>query len=233
MRPQETCELINIGTEAQKSEIVVEADAVVFVFPSYAYGLPLIVRRFVEKAVFKTPYAASFVTYGSSPRGTLGALRCILKKKGIGKMYFGRIPSVENYLALFGTQKEKTIQRRTAMQEIATEEAALSIIQRSENKVNTFCPFSAFVSWLFSLGIKIFYKRYKVGVNCNGCGSCEKICPVSAIVMKDKKPLFTPKCEHCQGCINMCPLRAIKFGRVKFGSPGYRHPQIAISELAR
>jgi len=224
-------ELINIGTEAQKSEIVIEADAIVFVFPSYGYGLPVIVRRFAKKAVFRTPYVAAFVTYGTSPRGTLGILRRILKKKGIGKMYFGRIPSVENYLAMFGPPKAETIQKHTAMQEKATEEAARSVIERKENKVSMFCPFSALVSSLFSIGASVFYKQYRVGSNCNGCGICAKVCPVSSTVMKDGRPVFSSKCENCQGCVNMCPSRAIKFGRVKFGTPGYRHPQIEISEL--
>jgi ferredoxin len=229
----ETCELINIGAEAQKNEIVIEADAVVFVFPSYAYGLPLIVRRLAKNAVFKTPYLAALVTYGSSPRGTLGALRRILKKKGIGKLFFARIPAVENYIAIFGTPKAGTVQKRVTMQEKATEEAAQSIIERKENKVSVFCPFSAFVSWLFSFGVKVFYKQYKVSADCNNCGVCEKTCPVSAILMKDGKPVFTHKCEHCQGCINLCPLRAIGFGRVKFGTPGYRHPQIAAGDFTR
>jgi ferredoxin len=228
-----SCELYNIGVEAKKDEIILEADAVIIVFPSYAYGLPLIVSRFAKNAVFKTPYAAAFVTYGTSPGGTLGALRRILKKKGIAKLFFGRIPAVENYLAIFGVQKEQIIQKRVSMQEKATEEAARCIIERRENKVSTLRLFSAFVSLLFSLGAKIFYNYYKVSGSCNGCGVCAKTCPVSAIVMKDGRPVFTSKCEHCQGCIDMCPLRAIKFGRVKFGTPGYRHPEIAIGDLTR
>jgi len=231
--PQETCELAGIGAEAQKSEIVIEADAVVFVFPSYAYGLPLAVRRFAKSAVFRTPYAASLVTYGSSPGGTLAVLRRILKKKGIGKLFFGKIPAVENYLAMFGPPDAQIIKKRVTMQEKATIEAALSIIEGRENKVCVFRPFSSFVSWLFSLGVKIFYKQYRLGGNCNGCGICEKICPIRAIVMKDGKPVFTNRCEHCQGCVNLCPLRAIQFGRVKFGTPGYCHPEIAIGDLTR
>ena len=226
-------ELINIGAEAYKSEIIIEAGAVVFVFPSYAYGLPLIVHRFVKNAVFKTPYAAAFVTYGTSPGGTLGAMRRILKKKGIAKLFFGRIPAVENYLAIFGPSKAETVRKRVLMQEKATEEAARCIVERRENKVSTLRFFSAFVSWLFSLGVKIFFKYYKVSDSCNGCGVCAKTCPVSAIVMKDGHPVFTPKCEHCQGCVDMCPLRVIKFWRVKFGAPGYRHPEITIGDLTR
>jgi len=231
--PKEKCELFNIGKEAQKSEIVIEADTVVFVFPSYAYGLPLIVRRFAKKAAIKTPYIAALVTYGSSPGGTLGALQRILRKKGIAKLFFVRIPAVESYLAMFGAPKEETIQKRVTMQKKATKEAAINIIERQENEVSAFYPFSAFVSWLFSFGVKVFYKKYRLSADCSGCGICEKICPVCAIIIKNGKPVFTRKCEHCQGCINQCPLRAIQFGRIKFGTPGYRHPEIAVDDLAR
>lgn len=229
----DTCELYNIGVEAEKDEIIIEAEKVILVFPAYAYGLPLIVRRFAKSAVFKTHYLAAFVTFGSSPGGALGELTRILRNKGIGKLYFGKIPAVENYLAMFGAPKEKKLKRRLLMQEKATEKAAGIVIENQGNRVNTFTPFSSFVSWLFSVGIKIFYRYYRVSAECDNCGTCEKNCPVSAIVMKDGKPVFTEKCEHCQGCVNTCPLRAIQFGRVKFGAPGYCHPQIDIADLAR
>ncbi|MDR1870282.1 MAG: EFR1 family ferrodoxin, partial [Treponema sp.] len=122
--------LFNIGAEAHKDQMTIEADAVVIVFPSYAYGLPLIVRRWVKTAVFKTPYLAALVTYGSSPGGTLGALRRLLKGKGIARMFFGRIPAVENYLAMFGPPKAQTLERRVLMQEKATAQAALAIMER-------------------------------------------------------------------------------------------------------
>ncbi|MDR0444378.1 MAG: EFR1 family ferrodoxin [Treponema sp.] len=227
------CELFNIGNEVQNSEISIEADTVVFVFPSYAYGLPLAVSRFVKNVIFKTPYLAAFVTYGSSPGGSLAALSRILKKKNINSLFFGRIPAVENYLAMFGPPKAKTLERRLSLQKKATEEAARCILERRVNRVNTVRPFSALVSLLFLLGIKIFYKHYRLSSECNGCGICEKLCPVSAIVMQSGRPVFTKKCEHCQGCVNICPLRAIQFGRVKHGTPGYRHPEISIDELAR
>jgi len=233
VNPTEICELFNIGVEAQQKNIMIEADAVIFVFPSYAYGMPRIVRYFVKNAKIKTPYAASLVTFGTTPRGTLGSMLRILKKKEIGKMFFEQIPAVENYLAIFGTQKAETIELRCEMQQKATEEAALSIIERKENKVCTFSLLSLFVYSLFRLGAKIFYNFYQVSKKCSGCGICEKICPVAAIIMKDGRPRFTSKCEHCQGCINLCPLRAIQFSRVRFGSPGYCRPGININELKR
>ena len=229
----EKCELVNIGVEAQKSEIVLEADAVVLLFPSYAYGLPIIVRQFIKKAVFKTPYAASFVTYGTQQGGTLAEVGRVLKRKKIKAAFYGRIPAVENYIAIFGPPKEKTARLRLAMQREATEKAARCVMERRTNGINTFRPFSTLVSGLFSLGLKFFYNYYHVTENCNGCGVCEKLCPVSAISMRAGRPVFSGKCEHCQGCINWCPLMAIQFWRVKPDTPRYHHPEIGIADMSR
>jgi len=227
------CELINIGMEVQKEEIVLEADAVVILFPAYAYGAPLAVHRFVKKAVFKTPYTAVFVTFGTSPGGALAEIRRILKRKKIGAVFFGRIPAVENYIAIFGVQKEATIEKRLLMQRESTEEAGRCILERRTNRINVLRPISAFISLLFSLGVKVFYKRYKVSADCTGCRICEKLCPVSAIQIKEGLPVFSNKCEHCQGCLNWCPVKAISFGRLKSGTPRYHHPEIALEEIYR
>lgn len=229
----EPCELLNIGIEVEKDEIIIDAQAVVFVYPSYAYGLPLILHRFAKKAVFKTPYLAAFVTYGSDPGGTQAQLCRILKNKNIDSLYFGKIPAMENYIPFFGPPNDKKIAKRSAMQEEASEKAARYVIERKTNKINTFRPLSVFVSFLFSLGVKIFYKHYKVSDKCNACGICEEVCPVGAIEIKEKRPVFGGKCENCAACIDICPLRAIQFGRAKFGTRGYCHPDIGIKELGR
>jgi len=226
-------ELINIGAEMEKKEIIIEAGAVVALFPAYAYGPPLVVRNFMKKAVIKTPYFAAFVTYGTSPGGTLADICRIVKRKEIKAFYFGRIAAVENYIAIFGPPKPKTAKKRLQMQSEATEEAARCIIERKTNRINTFRPCSAFVSALFSIGVKIFYKWYKVSDTCDGCGKCEKLCPVSAITLNNGRPEFSGKCEHCQGCLCWCPKDAIQFVRVKPGTPRYHHPEISIEEMSR
>ena len=223
------CELINIGLEAQKDALEINADAVVLLFPSYAFGLPVVVRRFLKKAAFTAPYIASFVTYGSFPGGTLAEASRILNRKKTGfDTYYGRIPAVENYIAIFGPPKEKTLRCRLAMQRDASAEAARSVIKRQVNRINTFRPLSIVVSLLFTLGTKLFYRFYRVSDACNGCGICEKACPVSAVRMANGRPVFLRGCEHCQGCLNWCPQKAISFARVRPGTARYCHPEITV-----
>ena len=226
-------ELINIGKHAQNGEIIIEADTVILIFPAYAYGAPLLFQRFVEQAIFKTSYLAVFVTYGTSPGGALAGISRILKRKKTNAAYFGRIPAMENYIAIFGPPKPETLAKRLAAQKKATGEAARAIIEKRENSVITFRPLSAFVFTMFSIAVKIFYKWYKVSGDCNGCGICEKICPAQAITMQNRRPLFSRKCEHCNGCLNWCPQKAIHFGRLNSRSPRYHHPEITATEIAR
>jgi ferredoxin len=224
-------ELINIGTAAYSGEASAAADVLVLLFPSYAYGMPVIVRRFLQKIDMQAQYIAVLVTYGTHPGGPLAGAARILKKKKIMTTYFGCIPAVENYLPVFGSPRNETIQKRTEMQMKATEEAADRIRMRQVNSINIFRPVSAFVSLLFSLGVKIFYKYYRVNKDCNGCGVCAKMCPVNAIIMKESRPVFSGKCEHCIGCIHWCPQRAIGFWRIRPDTPRYHHPAISVSDM--
>ena len=50
---------------------------------------------------------------------------------------------------------------------------------------------------------------------CIGCGTCAKVCPESAITMKNKKNKQVPVvdydyCKGCGLCAAQCPVKAIK-----------------------
>ena len=55
--------------------------------------------------------------------------------------------------------------------------------------------------------------NFYVEDSCIGCGLCEKKCPVEAIKMVDKKPVWVKeKCAMCLGCLHRCPKFAIQYG---------------------
>ena len=56
-------------------------------------------------------------------------------------------------------------------------------------------------------------KKLYVENSCIGCGLCAKNCPVKAIEIVDKKPVWKKsQCAMCLGCLHRCPKFAIQYG---------------------
>jgi ferredoxin len=201
---------------------LIEASAVVFMFPVYAYGIPMMMRRFIEKSDIHSSYIAALASYGSSAGGALAEAASVLKRKKLVLNYAGRIPAVENYIPIFGSPKLK--EKRFAMQKAATEIAASSIAKRLNNRVMPFHPLSAFISALFRFACPSMSRLFHVSSACNACGLCARICPAASISITDAHPKFLKKCEQCQACLNFCPQQAISFGRLRANTERYHHP---------
>ncbi|MDR2446059.1 MAG: EFR1 family ferrodoxin [Treponema sp.] len=225
-------EIFNIAAEMRREPITIEADAVIVLFPAYAYQTPSMVRRFLLRAEIRASYIAALATFGSDPGGALAEASRILKRKKTPLSFAGGIPCVENYITIFGVPSPATKEKRLAMQKAATENMARMIGERKTRRVVlTFRPFSALVSSLFRAAKRLFVKGYKVADQCNGCGLCARICPAGAIVIIENKPVFSSVCEHCQACLNWCPMRAVRYIRITPDSERYHHPEVKAADM--
>lgn len=75
-------------------------------------------------------------------------------------------------------------------------------------------------------------KSIQVDNNCNGCGTCVRVCPVSNIELIDRKPEFQHRCEMCFACDEWCPSKAIHhWGRAK--GVKYHHPEIRLEDMIK
>ncbi|MDR0374993.1 MAG: EFR1 family ferrodoxin, partial [Treponema sp.] len=110
------CEIFNIAAEMKRQSITIEADAVIVLFPAYAYQTPSMARNFLLKAKIRAPYIAALTTFGSVPGGALAETSRILKRKETPLSFAGGIPCVENYITIFGVPSPKTKEKRLAMQ---------------------------------------------------------------------------------------------------------------------
>lgn len=53
---------------------------------------------------------------------------------------------------------------------------------------------------------------------CDGCGLCERLCPVGAIEMRDGRPFWTHRCEACMRCLSICPWKAVESSHLYAGA---------------
>ena len=62
----------------------------------------------------------------------------------------------------------------------------------------------------FSWKTKKYTDKLKINsLKCIGCGSCEKLCPMGNITLKNRIAVSSDKCTMCYRCISKCPTQAI------------------------
>ena len=71
--------------------------------------------------------------------------------------------------------------------------------------------------------------KFRVEETCVGCGLCAKKCPVQAIEIQGKKPVWVKeKCVMCLGCLHRCPKFAIQYGRRTRHHGQYTNPNVKL-----
>jgi len=235
-------ELVHITDELAHSDSTFEGDVGVVIYPVYAYGMPMTVKRFVKKNRFKYNYMAVLTTCGSHSKGAFAESIKLFRKRKQRIAYTNEICAVENYVHMFKLPPENIIEVQTHTQAIITDGIIYDIKNRKTNKRFPIRPISIIARIVFRHATKAFAKRYKITEECNGCGICHKVCPANAIQMveseeqanRKQEPFIIPKkCDHCQACLQLCPKRAICFGKIQPDSRRYKHSEITLSELIK
>lgn len=69
--------------------------------------------------------------------------------------------------------------------------------------------------------------HFKVENSCIGCGLCAKNCPVSAIEIRNKKPVWVKdRCVMCLSCPHHCPKFAIQYENRTKKHGQYTNPNV-------
>lgn len=207
-----------------------------FVFPLYYLSFPEVVIRFINQLdIPKNLYIFTVVTRAYPPvGGVLNHMRGLLKGKYRDLDLGIYINMPNNDLILFNTFKKKRSDRVLRRVKIKLPNI-ISMIERREKKVS-FEPLRLlrpFRHNSFLERLKESDKNYHVTMKCNGCGVCERTCPVSNITMENLNPVWgcDGRCQECEGCINLCPMSAIEYGKKSLNKKRYFNPDVKIKEL--
>lgn len=200
----------------------------VFCSPTYAWRLPLVFSRFIEKSQFSGSKEAWFIMSCGDDVGNASAyIQKLCQKKSLH--FKGLLPVVmpENYLALFSVP-EPLEARKIIAAALPTLKQGLERIQQSQD----FADLPAGLSSQLKSGIiNVLFRRFIVKSRsfrstdaCIGCGRCVQSCVQNNIVLKEKRPHWGNDCIHCMACICDCPVQAIEYGTKSVGKVRYRCP---------
>jgi len=246
--------LIPVSSVDDKEIISPKTGLLGLIFPVYYNDLPNIIKRFVSKLEgIENTYIFAICNYGGAAGASLTNLQSLLHANG-GELSAGfgvHMPQNafrkpwENYVTIY---KKSKMRIDDIVHIINARKKGLfysnKLLQgllypfHSNLKKATIKHLKQIVdepvSSDYSLEelIALTDKTFVANNDCNGCGICERICPVKNIQIVDKRPVWQHRCENCIACYNWCPQQAIDVGIIKKGYH-YVNAHIHRNELTR
>ena len=223
--------LIPIKQMEHSSSTCFQDDKIGFVFPTYAVGIPRMVKRFIQTHDFKAEYLFAIMTYGGCIGSSLQNLEEIFRNKNLRLHYANEVRMVDNYGV-------RNMEKKIACHDWDGEDKIIQKIAVDIQNQRCYIPQK---NGFIRIGTKLAHifeghcyddadKGFIVRAeDCVNCKLCEQICPAHNIRV-EKGPVFLHKCEGCYACVHSCPQKVIQTVKSGFEKQ-YRHPKIKVSEL--
>lgn len=223
-------EMLSIVDCIQENRFAFSDAKIGIISPTYDWGLPSIVDEFLKQASFRTDYLYFVATYGTTP-GAAGAMAgSAIQGRSIDAFYAVRM--VDTWTPIFDLSTPEKVAKYTKH----TEAAICSLIQGvgARHTCRHMVPRTpAFITkWIAAPIYDHKVRRtshFHVENSCIGCGLCAKKCPVQAIALQGKKPVWVKeKCVMCLGCLHRCPKFAIQYGSKTKQHGQYTNPNVKV-----
>lgn len=211
------------------------------VYPTYDFAPPPAVQRMLPLLqISPKAYVFIIITCGAQAGVSSWYAKRLLKQKGIQVAYCHKIRMPDSAGIAYHRNPNKQTWK---FQKYASRLEQIIEDVKARRKAYHFSGWS-FMGWLSlqpSIG-RMMMKPFIPAVNphsCVGCGTCERICPMGNITMKerpDAKPLAEvgSDCTSCLSCVHFCPHQAIELGgKAVEKSWQYHHPDIKLKDMLK
>ena len=208
-------EMLSIADCVRNGQYAFSDKTIGIISPTYDWGLPSIVKDFLKKASFQTEYLYYIATYGTTPGASGAIANKAIQDRKIDAYY--SVQMADTWTPIFDLSTPEKVAKYTKNTEDEIRSVIRSVKDRSTNRYMSPCTPAFITEWIAEPIYNSKVRRtmnFRVEDTCIGCGLCAKKCPVQAIEMQDKRPVWIKdKCVMCLGCLHRCPKFAIQYGK--------------------
>lgn len=212
-------ELISLNQlikEEKTDDLISTNKPFIFVCPTYAWRLPIVVTDFIKKAKFLGNKKVYFImTCGGDTAKSINYIKKLCEYKDWQLKGMAEIKMPENYIALFPTPDKET--SKQIIKEADKQIYKIISDINNENEFEIITPSGLGGTIKSGITNIVFYKMiinakgFNYTDKCIGCGKCVELCPLNNINLKNQKPDWGNNCTHCMACICGCPTEAIEY----------------------
>lgn len=206
-----------------------QGENVGIISPTYNWTIPSVVDEFLQKLKLnyeQKPYTYYVGTFGTTTGAAATMANRYMKEKGCAFDAMFDVKMPDTWTPIYDLSDKDKVQEINRLADEQIEELKEKLKKHITGKhMHITTPVLAGVA-----GKKIYDNKTRLTSNltvedsCIGCGLCAKKCPVHAIEMQDKRPVWVKdKCTMCLGCLHRCPKFAIQCGSNTKNHGQYQH----------
>ncbi|MDE6276941.1 MAG: EFR1 family ferrodoxin [Muribaculaceae bacterium] len=213
-----------------------EARRVVWVFPTYSWGVPPVVERFMINVPADEAFASAehwmVTTCGDDMGREDGMFRNILRRRGwrpAAASFSVIMPNTYTLMKGFDVDSRAVAKHKLAEMPKTVEKIASMIYGRE--RATDMLVRGGF-PWVKTRIVYPWFRRYEMSPKpfrytaaCTACGKCARSCPLDNIKMGASGPEWGADCALCLRCYHICPQHAVAYGSATDGKGQYLCPE--------